>query len=1265
MPSGSFPLSPRGVGGEVHRWLSRLCILLLAPAAFAADLSLRVEDVGAPGATVRVSLIETCTSYACGRARLLREALPSSALAPYFEESVGEAGVVRLSTPEDRDAWWVVVEAGDSLPLALLWRPTTMHGYLPAAPRISKASCRVVVLDAYGEAISGAHVVPVIRDLPSELNPTRKDRPAVFLGWRPWLSPSRTDSTGRAILEVPAGASVDFHVAADGYRSAAAQCRPNGIIPLGLDPASMETFRLEDLEGRALPGALARDGLGMPVALGDAQGAIELDLATVEAADRSAARFWFETAIGAVYEPVELRTSDDAAVLVVSERSSPRLGVVNLQAVETVAGTEIAQAWTWREPNWPWPAVEPRAATPLLEIEGGAYAVVALPGERLWFAAPQAAHAVCEDPGRSARRADSRNETTCPTLEPAPRIDGVVLDEDGTPIPDAEIRIDWTAGPAGPTIVRDSGTRGGFGTALMRSDPNGQFGGRHVPLDTTTPGLDNSFSERRVRVERPPYLPIRDRRLEEFATDTGGYAITLVRGARIAGRVVDALTSEPVADADVAVGQFAGRGRRSVVLGPLHVATGRYGKHVRTARTDSGGAFELTTWPGRQDLVVRASGRAFFMQPGLAVLPLGQDLGDIKLDRQLQIWGIVLDPDGLPVPNATVWAAGSNTSGALSRPSTEASPRSGIAARFDPDRHGRFFVPGLSRESTVDLEISAPGFATQHRLEVSPTEAAAVEIVLEPEAVIAGRVTWHGQGIATQVDVFGEAGSNTSWSTDEEGRFQTTGLAQGQYNLVAYPPGAGTFVVVDDSKGPPVANRYTLLGDGPGEEKGIAVRADSGETVEVSLELGFGKRRLFGRVSERGAGLSGVAIRLERRGAMTVTDGDGRYAIEGLPSGLAWVTADRGAGFGEDTNVLRQTVDIDSESKRLDFDFSVFRVVGQVVLGNGSPAAGTEISFTRIGGGSPDSKRTMTRGDGSFDVDLAAGDYHVGAKVTHNRASQGDLQRRRLEARDIVRVAGDSSDVLVRLRHSLRLAGKVHGLSEGDLERLRLEAVRDDLTRHEAETIRGYPDQFLFHNLDSGRWTIVGRVGNSDRRAERQITLEERDARIDLTFEPLPTLSGVVTLDGQPLQGAHVLLIRGQNRASARRFWTRHDGTFHFPDLESGSYSVAVGAETRIVSVHGDSQRFIDLRSGGIEGAAHDAISSAPLAGAAVRLWPAWSDRQAAERFGIARTTFVDRQGQFEFDRLPAGAWTLEVEGIGGARHIRVGPNAVIQVTVP
>ena len=1068
------------------------------------------------------------------------------------------------------------------------------------------------------------------------------------------------------MLEVPVEGSVDVYVGAAGYRSRAGPCRPNALTSFSLDTKSTDTFRLEDRSGRILENALARDGLGMPVALGDAQGTIELDLAAVEAATRSAGQFWFETANGAVYAPAELRASDGLAILTVSERSSPRSGAVSFQAVENVAGEDIAQAWTWREPNWPWPAVEPRVATPLVEIEGGTYTVLALPGERLWFVAPEASHAVCEDPGRRARRASSLDDGTCPTLEPAPRIDGVVLDEEGAPIEDAEIRIDWTAGRDGPTVVHDIEARRGFGTALIRSDPNGRFVGRQVPLDSSSSRPDRSSSQRRVRVKRPPYLPIDNRSLLDFATDRDRYEITLVQGARIVGRVVDALTSEPVTGADVAVGQFEGRGRRSLVLGPLNVTTGRYGKRVRTTRTDAAGEFELATWPGLQDLVVRAPERAFFIQPGLAVLPSGQNLGDIRLDRELQVRGIVLDRDGIPVANATVWAAGSNTSNALSRPLVEAGPRSGIAARFDTDRHGRFFVPGLSRGSTVDLEISAPGFATQHRLEVPPTDSSAVEIILEPEAVIAGRVTLHGQGVATRVDVFGEAGGTTTWSTDIEGRFRTAGLAQGQYNLVAYPPGAGTFVVIDDSKGPPAEDRYTLLSDGPGEEARVSVHADSGETVEIALELGLAERLLFGRVSERGVGLPGVVIRVERRGA-TVTDGDGRYSIDGLSSGLAWVTADRGGDGGASgaMDIMRQTVVVDSEPNRLDFDFSIFAVAGHAVLEDGSPASGIDVSFSRSGAGAAYHKRTKTRGDGSFELQLAPGDYVVAAEASGNPTSRDDARTHRLESRDIVRVSGDTADVLVHLRHGLRLSGRVHGLSEAELVQLRLEAIGHDLTRREAEVIPGYPDQFFFHGLASGQWTVIARIGQSSRRAERQVTLEDRDARIDLTFDPLPTLSGAVTLDGRPLQGAHLLLFRDEDWASARRFWTRHDGSFRFPDIEPGSYAVAVGAETRTISVQGNVHRMIDLSSGGIVGVTHGHANGASLGGTPVRLWPSWSERQVAERFAITRTTFVDRHGRFALDRLPAGAWNLEVEGVGGVRRISVAPGAVTQISVP
>ena len=101
------------------------------------------------------------------------------------------------------------------------------------------------------------------------------------------------------------------------------------------------------------------------------------------------------------------------------------------------------------------------------------------------------------------------------------------------------------------------------------------------------------------------------------------------------------------------------------------------------------------------------------------------------------------------------------------------------------------------------------------------------------------------------------------------------------------------------------------------------------------------------------------------------------------------------------------------------------------------------------------------------------------------------------------------------------------------------------------------------------------------------------------------------------------------------------------------------------MSVRGETDLTIELRSGRVEGFVTDSGSGTPLAGAAVSVWPILARRQHAEMLGIVRKTFVDAQGRFAFDGLPEGAWELAVDGIRGTRRINLRANAVIQIAVP
>lgn len=1239
--------------------------LLLAQTGAASEFSIRLDDAPAGGIQVRVSLLATCTSYECGLAALSGE--PFSAAVPEFSVEVflEGRGVVRGSTPEDRDAWWVVVEAGTALPLAMLWRPPAADGHLPPAPMVEKASCRITVLSEKGAALSGAHAAPVIVELPPALEAARPQRPAVFSGWRPWLPPVRTDSSGRATLHAPADAATVIHVWANGYQSSVTPCRPNAATTVHLQSLSTETRRLEDPQGRPLAAALARDRLGMPLAVSDAEGNMEIDIAMVAAtagrdgtrttelgaatrADRE--RIWFETAGGAVYELV--RASSDR--LVANELSRLRTGLIHLRDSPAEEPPVMpATTWSWRELNLPWPAVDPLAATPLVRIEGDRYTMRALPGEHLWFVAEETAHAACAEPApRTVLDAFEPFDRPCPALEAAPRIEGVVVDEGGAPIPGAEIRFDWLVRAGEATVVKTGPYyRGG---ALMRSDTTGRFTGRHVPLDLTSFVPRSSFSSRHIRVERPPFLPVERRLLHHFEDPGGGYRITLLRGARVSGRVVDALTAEPIGAAEVGLGRFSGGGARSLLLGPLEVASGAFGQRVRTTRTDPSGFFEMNAWPGQQELIARAPGRASLIRRNLEVPPDGLDLGELGLHAEFEIMGLVLSPDGAPVADATVRAAGSYTTGALDEPSTDT--RSDIAGNFETNEEGRFRIPGLNEGSLVDLVVTAPGFATERRLEVPPTESAPIEVRLEPEAVITGRVTFRGEGVRTWLEILAEDGERasmrerTSVGTDEEGGFRTQGLPAGQYNVVARSPDAG-YLTTRTGPGAPSIVRASRRG----EDAAVSVKVDAGKTVEVELELGLGERRLVGRVVEYGSGLAGVEISVS--GLTATTDGDGRYVVDGLPSGRAWVTADRGrsGGIDQKNDAQRKTVDLESKSARLDFDFSIYEVAGRATLADGSPAAGVRLSLRPVGDVLAFGTRTTTDADGSFDARLPPGEYVAGALIDGHWT----------DSRSGFRVRSHRSGVRVRFGHSLMISGSVHGLREGEAEQLLVEAISEGLDVRSARPPPGSPAEFWIDGLEAGLWTVIARIGNSARRAERKVRLADEDARVELVFENLPALRGTVRLDGRPLEGTQILLARGRDLAGARRFWTRHDGSFHFPDLEPGNYTLGVGAETRTVSIGNATDLTIELRSGRVEGVATDSRSGAPLAGVGVSVWPILARREHAEMLGIVRRTFVDTQGTFTFDRLPEGAWELAVDGIRGSRRVEVRANGIIRITVP
>ncbi len=256
-----------------------------------------------------------------------------------------------------------------------------------------------------------------------------------------------------------------------------------------------------------------------------------------------------------------------------------------------------------------------------------------------------------------------------------------------------------------------------------------------------------------------------------------------------------------------------------------------------------------------------------------------------------------------------------------------------------------------------------------------------------------------------------------------------------------------------------------------------------------------------------------------------------------------------------------------------------------------------------------------------------------------------------------LRVAGPLSNADIRLRRGSRLTGRVEGLGADELDRLLVEAVNADEFDHRVAEVGG-DGRFEIGDVTAGLWVVVATVGGSERRADRRVLTGGGDVDVVLRFERRFKVEGVVLLDGLPFRTNQVVLIEGADWTSARRTWTGFDGSFAFGDLDRGRYLLGVGAGVREVSVRGDEYLAIELRSGVIRGRVDTAGTKSPAAGAEVLIWPNEVTRYEAHRFDLVHRTYADSVGEFRFDRVPQGSWSVEAAawpGLTGAATVDSG----------
>lgn len=767
------------------------------------------------------------------------------------------------------------------------------------------------------------------------------------------------------------------------------------------------------------------------------------------------------------------------------------------------------------------------------------------------------------------------------------------------PVPDALV---WWSGE--PTYSARSDGRGSF-TLVVPADRLGSpsavlasargFHGAHVRLPAGAPAA----------------------RLE----------VALEPMASLAGRVVDG-EGRGLHPADVWV--RAG-------IGP-HGLAGR--RELGSAGTRPDGAFRVRALNAGVPLQLRVEADGFApAERTLEPLRPGERRSDlvIQLAPGVTARGRVTGPAGEPLPGARVVLVAQET---LDHPED----RTWIPC----DAEGVFVAPRLA-PGTYDLRAVAPGHApgTRRGVEVPqrPQPVDVGTLHLEREAPVSGRVTHGGEGVAgarVVVDVHEPDPLPTNRPrrvrTDGDGRFHVDGLAEGRrLGLRVESPG---FV--------------------PRTVSGVAAPRTG---LEVELNRGA---RVSGRVVD-GAGepLGGVSVSARSSGPpvggdaryrATVSDGDGRFELDGVPPGALELRTSSVSLASPPATRVEVREGEHREGIVLVVERDRHRVHGRVVGTGGEPLGDAVVSLTLEGEGGVTllSSQTRTRDDGSFELEVESGG-------TATLAADHPEYRRTASIFELE--AGDRAVELVLEPGGAPVSGRVVD-EEGRGVSARLvfhaeDATGDPAPALGAETRSAADGSFRTPSLEPGRYRlVVGRPGWAAQLHDEAIEVGDVPVTgVEVRLRPGATVRGrVLGLDDADLPRVTVdaqLLVprlREPAQASAR---TRpdHTGSYRLRGLRPGRWQVQGWFEDRtadreVVVTEATSGVEADLDfAGGFTLTGTVRVNGEPLPDAQV--WLARSGRRP-------HRTRTDPAGGFRFSHVAPGTYGLTVGRASVQREVEV-----------
>ncbi|HKY33313.1 MAG TPA: carboxypeptidase regulatory-like domain-containing protein [Candidatus Polarisedimenticolia bacterium] len=932
-----------------------------------------------------------------------------------------------------------------------------------------------------------------------------------------------------------------------------------------------------------------------------------------------------EAASHAPSAPLRLALPSPAAAKPLSLSLRPG-GIVRARALDAATRKPLAEArLTLEEPGDSAPRSAVTAAGGEVVFIGIPVGSAGLRGEAEGF--------LEESAGPLGVRAGQTRELTV-ALSAAASIEGTARDAAGRPVGGAKVTIAMTPQlnlPARIPLFLP------YGDPVF-TDMQGRFSAERLPAGKAI----------KLSIESRGFSPwaMEDLKLRPGERRTGLDAL-LDAGRMITGRILDP-EGRPVAGASVSasrrkedgpvgmviqIGGPGGGGRRRggpVGMGPM--------EDLPEVVSADDGVFRIHgALPGSWSLVVAARGFAprTVGQLRLDGAQEALDAGDVRLEPGAALRGRVVSTGGAPVAYAR---------GTLRKELS-------FAGEFTTGADGSFVVEDLEPRAPVDLSVQADGYGSVDRPAVSPP-LDDLTIELPPASRIAGQVvdeesrlavtdfavsvarnrTFGGRGMVMATS---QAGSEVPFHS-EDGAFLMEEISPGKVDVTVRSPGYEEAVL-----------KEVEVPEGKDVE-GLVVTLERATSVAGSV-VDDHQRPLPGvSVAKAEASSSGPGMMVRGpgmgSGPSATTDGEGRFALEGLERGPLTL-----AFTHPEFEPAQRDVDTTREVEGLRVAMSRGGTLTGIVVReeDGSPVARASVTAQAAGGGGPAAEASGP--DGTFTLEaLRPGRYTV-------RAAAPGLKEASIQ--DVVVAPGDTPPPLeLRLGGGVTLQGMITGAKEKDLAEMTVTAFTSRAGGFGVSSGVDAAGRFELRGLAPGSVTLTAGAGilRGGRSVSRTVEIPDGVPTFETTLE-FPRghrVDGTVTRGDRPLEGATVIFSRG-GRGGAVSANTDASGRYTAEDLEEGEHEVDVlhiaqslSYETK-VTVSADRRFDIEMPLARLTGVVSDAATGKPLSDAVVSIKKDGGQPSGLMVVGGGKRT--DSTGVFAFEGLDEGVHTVSARREGYA----------------